>query len=165
MPAEATLNLETIAVHIGPLKAPLAALVAASLARGRVVTVADRLDARAWVVEDPSAPGQRILWLATLHGGYVLSPEYVNSGTGMFLAFKKATITRRWLWVSPEFAIAHPILAAIVGGAVGTGASRWSKISSRDAYLAKIKSSRAKRARNFYVIALVSEKEKRLDKD
>ena len=165
MRSEAVLNFQAIAVHVGPMQAKVEALVVASLKKGRAAIVADRLDAQAWVVEDPSAPGQRIQWMAAIRGGHVVSSEYVVSGVGPFVTFKRATITRRWLWVSAEFAIAHPILAAIVGGVLGTGASRWSKVLTRDSFLAKIKSSKAQRARTFYVIALVTATEKRVDKD
>lgn len=152
-------------MYVGPLQAKFELLVLAELKKKRVATVADRIDAQAWVVDNPTAPGQRIEWLAAIRGGHVVSPEYVLSGAGPFLTFKRATTTRRWVWVSSEFAAAHPILAAIVCGAVGTGISSWAKVLTRDSFLAKIASSKAKRARTYYVIALVSAKEKRLDKD
>ena len=163
---EAALDFQGITVNVGPLKAAVETLVVAGLNVRQAVIVADRLAARrAWVVDDPTAPGQRIQWMAALHGGHVVSPGYIIGNAGAYVSFKKATATRRWLWMSNDFAVAHPVLADIVRSALGTGGSRWSKLPSRDAFLNKIKLSVAKVTRTFYVIALVSEKEKRMDKD
>ena len=159
------MDFQGITVHVGPLKAAVESLVVAGLNVRQAVMVADRLAARAWVVDDPTAPGQRIQWMAALHGGHVVSPDYIIVNAGAYVSFNKATATRRWLWMSNDFAVAHPVLADIVRSALGTGGSRWSKLPSRDAFLNKIKSSVAVRERTFYVIALVSEKEKRMDKD
>jgi hypothetical protein len=165
MQSEEIPDLQGIVEYVGVSKANVQSLVVASLKKRQVAMVADRLAARAWVVDDPAAPGQRIQWLAAICGGHVMSPDYIIKDVGSFLTYKRATVTRRWLWVSNDFVVAHPVLGAIILDAMRTGACKWVKLVTREAFLAKIKASIAKRPRTYYVIALVSEKEKKLDKD
>ena len=52
--------------------------------RCKVIEVADtRAGARTCIVDDPTSPGDRILWVTVLTGGYVTSPACLLSGSGL----------------------------------------------------------------------------------
>ena len=74
---------------------------------------ADRTSASVFVVDDTTAPGNRILWVAGLVGGCIACP-WQNS----FVVYRRGLRTPRHLWISPGFAARSPATAGIIGALV-----------------------------------------------
>ena len=87
---------------VGPFNASLRFL--------KLHRVYNRLEASVFLVCNVNEPGQRIQWCASLGGGVLCDLKYVMSKghNGQTLGFKRATITKRTLWASPNFIAAHP---------------------------------------------------------
>ncbi len=104
-------------------------------------TVPDRKSATVFVVDNTTAPGNRILWAAGLVGGCIACP-WKNS----FIVYKNALKTPRHLWISPGFAARSPATTAIVEALVKLRFSRWKFHLTFESFRARTASAaRAKR--------------------
>ena len=95
---------------------------AAWLCEMNMETALDRKPATVFVVDNTTAPGNRILWAAGLVGGCVACPWCAS-----FIVYKRALQTPRHLWISPDFAMQSPATTAIIRALVDRARPRrWS---------------------------------------
>ena len=106
-----------------------------AIAKLSMVTVTDPAKSNVFVVPDPGDPGQRLQWYAVLFGIRIVSKEFLQSGgrRGASVVFKPAISTRRAIWMSARFLVAHPSLAHIVQQVVGRPGNKWRIVPPADA--------------------------------
>ena len=103
---------------------PLLATVARRVAReGGRQTLTPR-EASAFVVANPSKLSQHMQWQACLRGLPCLAPDLA-----CHITFRRATSTKRSIWVSDAFQQQRPTLATLVLRAIQEPSSLWRQIS------------------------------------
>jgi hypothetical protein len=108
--------------------------------RLQIVPEEDYLKARVYVVDDIIAPRMELLWPAMLDGKLMCDKAYlVSSGArGLSLKYKAATQIARAMFITPQFAAAHPVKAAELlwhSSARHGAGSRWVHVEHRDTFL------------------------------
>lgn len=129
------------------------------LAAAEMQRVTDRSMADAFIVQDMANIGRGILFCVALNGGVVASLEYAKSGgaRGPATTYKRATASRRWLWLSPAFAASHAHLARVIDSACRKRGSAWTRMASKDDFLQRVGASNSKTINQ--CIALVNKDE------
>ena len=138
---------------------PTRAMAAARVLELGGVVTRELLESSVVVVDNVAAPGERVLWHATLRGCLVASSEMICQGRGSAVQWAAAIHTRRRLWISARFARENPRVAEIAVAAVRAPGSRWCRLLTKNAFLT---SARA-RQRTYDTLALVTAPEKRLE--
>ena len=89
--------------------------------------VASRMDAQVFIVGDITNPGSRNTLAASIKGGLIVGPSYINSGglCGVGLRYKPVTRTKRLVFISPDFNTHHTDLADLLDVAVRARGSKW----------------------------------------
>ena len=105
--------------------------------------VRDRSTANVFVVRDMASIGKGIQWCVALNGGVVASLEYAKSGgaSGPATTYKRATASRRCLWLSPAFAASHAELARVIDAACRRKGSVWRRMAAKDDFLQRATAS------------------------
>jgi hypothetical protein len=103
-----------------------------------VELVADRLQADMVLVSSVAQLGQRTTWCLALCGGSAVTYDYIikNFKSGTALVFKKAVASKRLIYVSDAFRLAHPELARILDFKASGEGSKW-KFLAKDVFLHK----------------------------
>jgi hypothetical protein len=130
--------------------------LATCVATNRMNVETQRMQATMFVVKDVAAPGQRTSLAAALVGGRVAALQYMlsNGRSGASIKYRAATLTKRWVWVSPAFKAAHPALADQVQRAIDMPGSTWQVLGCRADFLSLSKKRPAKK--RFEVLGLVA---------
>ena len=109
-----------------------------------------------FVLQDLTAPGQRVLWNVMLAGGTLVSLPYLLTGTGPVLSYKRAVSTRRSVWISEAFHLAHPTLVNIMIIRLAAGPPvRWKIMASREEFVAAAARNRAAARSTWAFLAFV----------
>ena len=77
-----------------------------------------------------------IKWRAALAGGWILSPAALLGQLSALLYFR-ATLVKRWLWVSEEFQNQEPGIWRVIETACAESGSQWTLLPSIDAFVVK----------------------------
>lgn len=154
--------------------APAAELRQAAVRHGFQVQT-DRSHASVFVVEDASAPGERILWHAVLRGALLIDRNVLLGKEGLILQHKPFVASKRKFWLSPEFKAAHPEVSAIVELAISEACSksslsgqqlvRFPKDATKHGYINLVTSGQAAGQRTYTKKALLEICRDGLDKD
>ena len=92
------------------------------------LTITDELSVytEVMVVRDPAKLDKQQLWIAVLTGALVCSIEaVVNEKTGPFLKYTAAILTRKRLFLTPEFKAKHSLISNLIGDASQLPSSDW----------------------------------------
>jgi hypothetical protein len=108
--------------------------IASELAKKGVNMTLDKMEARLFVVDNLVKPGERIQWLAALHGGWLVTVSRVLMGKGAFVKYMRAVSQSRSAYMTNNFYQQHPQIAQIVAGACGSG-TKWRLLHTRAEYL------------------------------
>lgn len=85
-----------------------------------------KVGADLFIVPNPGRPGMRIRWAAVLGGAAIVSPDVIKTGRGPVVRYVPAVTTRRTVWVSSAFRVAHPAVFDIIKGVTAQmWASKW----------------------------------------
>ena len=92
-----------------------------------MVKTTNRAVATCFVVADLNNVGQRVDWVVSLQGGFIVTPEYVHSrgSSGPMAAYVASIRDPRVLWCSPAFADNHRIIYDILIAAIARPESSW----------------------------------------
>jgi len=109
--------------------------IAPELAKKGVSMTRDKMEARMFVVDNLEQPGERIQWLAAVHGGWLVTASQVLVGKGAFVKYMQAVSQRRLVYMTNNFYQQHPQIAQIVAGACASSGSKWRLLHTREEYL------------------------------
>ena len=92
-----------------------------------MVKTTNRAVATCFVVADLNDVGQRVDWVVSLQGGFIVTPEYVHSrgSSGPMAAYVASIRDPRVRWCSPAFAENHRIIYDILTAAIARPESSW----------------------------------------
>ena len=127
----------------------------------RLQAVGDPTFASNYVVVDPSAPPEEILWCAILKGGMIVNHDYFASqgSKGIAFDFMAATSVKRSVFMSAAFRRACPRLAGFVTYASGLPQARWSLLCSLEEFTdltVKLAGPHLRQRKKYAVIAIVT---------
>ncbi len=124
-----------------------------------------RMKADIFCTIDPSAPGQRTEWASSLRGGLLVTPKFICSKGSVGAAVQKlsAMDTKRFIWVSDDFAAQHKMVHQLLCDSVKQK-GRWQLLRDRAAFEKHMKQNDRRRVRcrrNYETIGLVTVAEKK----
>ena len=85
----------------------------------------ERAEATVFVVEDATCPGERALLQAAARGGLVMDVALLLGQAGLFLRYRTAMKTKRRIFITDQFAVAHPDFSDAVERAASAEGSQW----------------------------------------
>ena len=99
--------------------------------------VGDRLDAKVFVMEDPSSPGERNSWLLGMLGGHSIDLTFLRTAgaKGVCFAWEPAVAIQRKIYICQGFSSAHPELAHIVRFASRSPSSKWKLLDDWETFM------------------------------
>jgi hypothetical protein len=100
------------------------------LSRARRAT--NPVQANVWLVSDPTRPGLLRKVAAGLCGGRLCTAEFVesNGSHGCCLAFHRACLVQRWIWISHRFQQKHAQILELIRANLAASDSRWKELQT-----------------------------------
>ena len=137
----------------------------ATLRKYKLSQVYAREKADMFMVADIKSPGLRVSWAAALLGGIITTQDYVDSGgmRGPSLVYKPAVNSKRCLWCSPAFELAHPEVHRLLR-ACSQGKPKWTWSSSKSDAV-RTAAARKRTGNDAEIIFLVTRQEQSFDED
>lgn len=87
--------------------------------------VADPWRADVCVVADPANPPACVLWTIALKGGHVVTKDFVMKRQGLCFTYGSAILTKRSIFIDPQFAEEDPDIASVVRRMCLLPQSKW----------------------------------------
>ena len=126
-------DFRELAIHVSE---PVPRLLLDALARNRLRRVAQRVDARVFVVGDPAEPGNRVKLCAALVGGLIVTSRCFLGGAGSGIKYNAALTTRRSLYISEGIRNSYPVNVNIIFAVMRAfDGCRWTLLDTHAAFL------------------------------
>lgn len=123
--------------------------------------VHSRAQASMIVVTDPTSPGLRNLWAAVLNGAMLTRPARILGKQSISIKYKPATMSKRWLWVSPDFSAAFPELRHLLDQCMELPGSKWRRVNSETIFTSRAHQRIASNSKKYEYVALITKTEKK----